>query len=54
MKGGLYGIDMLQLLFGVKNAKELSGRLEPCTDGTYPKVNRLSEEVRVNPELKRQ
>ncbi|MEM0123790.1 MAG: hypothetical protein QXI38_04730 [Conexivisphaerales archaeon] len=27
MKDGLYGINMLQLLFGVKNAKELSKRL---------------------------
>ncbi|MEM3214177.1 MAG: hypothetical protein QXH39_00840 [Conexivisphaerales archaeon] len=54
IKGRLYGINMLQLLFGIKNAKELSERLESCTDETYPRVNRLIEEVRVNPELKRQ
>ncbi|MEM4127263.1 MAG: hypothetical protein QW508_06895 [Conexivisphaerales archaeon] len=54
MKDGLYGINMLQLLFGVKNAKELSERLESCTDEKYPRVEKLMEEVRVNPELKRQ
>ena len=62
IKGGLYGINTLQLLFGVKNAKELSERLggkglESCTDETYPRVKgavkRLMEEVKVNPELKR-
>ncbi|MEM0123873.1 MAG: hypothetical protein QXI38_05175 [Conexivisphaerales archaeon] len=41
------------MLFGVKNAKELSERLEPCTDETHPRVKRLMEGVRVNPELKR-
>ncbi|MEM4109587.1 MAG: hypothetical protein QXQ65_06295 [Conexivisphaerales archaeon] len=54
VKDGLYGINMLQLLFGVKNAKELSGRLESCTDEKYPRVEKLMDEVRVNPELKRQ
>ncbi|MEM3262161.1 MAG: hypothetical protein QXW72_07280 [Conexivisphaerales archaeon] len=54
IKGRLYGINMLQLLFGVKNAKKLSKRLELCTEEAYPRVNRLIEAVRVNPELKRQ
>ncbi|MEM0096990.1 MAG: hypothetical protein QW338_00795 [Conexivisphaerales archaeon] len=54
MRDGLYVIDMIQLLFGVKNAKELSGRLESCTEEAYPRVKKLMEEVRVNPELKRQ
>lgn len=59
---GLYGINMLQLLFGVRNAGELSERLgkelESCSDETYPRrkgaIKRLMEEVKVNPELARQ
>ncbi len=39
---GLYGINMLKLLFGVKNVKELSEKLskklESCSDESYPRI----------------
>ena len=59
---GLYGINMLKLLFGVNNAGELARmlgkELESCSDETYLRrkgaLKKLMEEVKVNPELARQ